>query len=262
MINEFCSGGNCTKLNKSIIFSQESVTEEEILQPIENLQAPINIEIKKSNYNYVHGRKFKSPPRWIVVHYTACVNVSAKNMCRAMRNNNDASSHFYIDEKDIYSAVPLEYVAWHVGNGQCKQPDSSKKRSLEELKNYKAKDWRYDLAAANHLKWQSEKDDFLGNSQSIGVDLCVRKKSNLTKKATDTDWYFEDNTVDNTAKVVAYLANLYNINENHIITHCMSTGKPCPRPFVSLSLDEDNDGKWIDFKNKVSEYIKVGVNVL
>jgi N-acetylmuramoyl-L-alanine amidase CwlA len=260
MINEFCSACNCTKLSKSIKFNQENIAEEEITQHIENIQTPINIEIKKSNYSYVHGRKFKSQPRWIVVHYTACVNVSAKSMCKAMRNNNKASSHFYIDEKDIYSAVPIEYIAWHVGNGQCKQPSSSKKKSLEELKNYNAKDWRYNLAASNHLKWQSEKDDFLGNSQSIGVDICVKKDQSKTKKATDLDWYFEDNAVDNAAKVVAYLANLYNINESHIVRHSDCTGKLCPQPFT-YPFDE-GDKKWNDFISKVSGYIKVGVNIL
>jgi hypothetical protein len=162
-----------------------------------------------------------------------------------MRNNTEASSHFYIDEHDIYSAVPLDYIAWHVGNGKCKQPNSNKKLSLEKLSTYKCKDWRYDLAAQNHLKWISEGDDFTGNSVSIGVDICVKKKSKTTKKATDTDWYFEDEAVENTAKTVAYLANKYNIKEDHIIRHGDATGKLClpventeimtPNGFIKLS---------------------------
>lgn len=248
MINEYCSGGILAK-NKSAI--------EESNVPDEKQVEPIKISIKKSKYTYAaHGKKFKNPPTWIVVHYTACINVSAKSMCKSMRNNTEASSHFYIDEYDIYSAVPLDYIAWHVGNGKCKQPNSNKKLSLEKLSTYKCKDWRYDLAASNHLKWISEGDDFTGNSASIGVDICVKKKSKATKKATDTDWYFEEGAVDNTAKTVAYLANKYNIKEDHIIRHGDATGKLCPQPFVWPP--EVGDAGWELFREKVSEYRKIG----
>lgn len=205
---------------------------------------PVEINIMHPNYSYAHGKALKNP-KWIVIHYTACTNVSAKDMCKAMRNNKKASSHFYIDENDICSAVPLNYIAWHVGDGKCKQPDPNKKMSLQELSKYKCKDWRYDLAASNHLKWQSNNDDFLGNSQSIGVDICVKKKSTKTKKATDLDWYFDEHAIDNTAKLVAYLMKKYSIDIDHVITHCDATGKLClpienteimtPDGFVKLS---------------------------
>lgn len=191
-----------------------------------NANQPVEIEIKNTNYNYAHGKTLKDP-KWIVVHYTACANLSAKDVCKSMRNNKDASSHFYIDENDIYSAVPLNYVAWHVGDGQCKQPDPEHKVSLEKLSNYKCKDWRYDVAAKNHIKWKSENNDFKGNSQSIGVDICVKKSSTKTKKVTDTDWYFEYNAIENTSKVVAYLMQMYNISIEHVIRHCDTTGKCC-----------------------------------
>lgn len=225
-------------------------------------KGPVTISINKPEYEYAHGKRFKNgQPKWIVVHYTGCANVSAKAMCKAMRKNTGASSHFYIDEKDICSAVPLEYIAWHVGDGKCKQPNSCCKISLGELSKYKSKDWRYDLAASNHLKWQKENDDFLGNSQSIGVDICVKKKSTKTTKATDVDWYLEENAVDNLAKTVAYLSNEYNISVDHIIRHSDSTGKLCPRPLVSISVEENNDEKWERFKEKVTEYIGRGVIV-
>jgi hypothetical protein len=218
---------------------------------------PVEIKIHNPIYEYVHGKKFSNPPTWIVVHYTACINVSAKSMCKAMKNNTGASSHFYIDDKDIYAAVPLKYVAWHVASGKVQQPKKDKEMSLEQLANYKVKDWRYDFAAKNHLKWISEGDDFKGNSYSIGVDICVWKRSTNSKKATDEDWYFKDGAVDNLAKTVAYLANVYNIDDSHIITHCMATGKLCPQPFVWPP--EVGDKEWESFKTKVSEYRKRGI---
>ena len=257
MINKFCSKGSCI-----INADASNITNNIILEDSQETKSTddIHIIIHKPKYEYVQSGKFKSNPRWIVVHYTACVNVSAQSMCKAMRKNMDASSHFYIDEKDICMAVPLEYIAWHVGNGKCKQP-SAKNLSLEELANYKVNDWRYDIAAKNHIEWQSKNDDFLGNSQSIGVDLCCKKVSTKTKKATDKDWYFEDLCVDNTAKTVAYLCKKYNIDLNHVIRHCDATGKLCPRPLVSLSDDETNDEKWTEFKNSVKSYIDCNINV-
>jgi N-acetylmuramoyl-L-alanine amidase CwlA len=219
---------------------------------------PIEILIHKPICEYSHGKRFKNgQPKWIVVHYTACISVCAKSMCKAMKNNTGASSHFYIDEKDIYSAVPLEYVAWHVGDGKCKQPSQGDRETLEELSNYKAKDWRYDLAAQNHLRWLSEGDDFLGNSQSIGVDICCKKKSTASKKATDTDWYFEKDAVDNTAKTVAYLATKYGISIDHVGRHCDFTGKLCPQPMTWPP--EKGDAEWAKFKEKVAYYMDHGV---
>jgi N-acetylmuramoyl-L-alanine amidase CwlA len=218
---------------------------------------PIEITIHNSIYEYAHGKKFSNPPTWIVVHYTACANVSAKSMCKAMKNNTGASSHFYIDEKDIYAAVPLKYAAWHVCGGKVQQPKKDKEMTLEQLANYKTNGWRYDLAAKSHLKWQSEGDDFKGNYYSLGIDFCVKKKSTASKKATDTDWYFEDETIENVAKTVAYLANVYKIDDSHIITHCMATGKLCPQPFVWPP--EKGDAKWEEFKEKVRYYRDRGV---
>lgn len=220
---------------------------------------PVEITIKNSKYEFAHGSRFKNgQPKWIVVHYTACAGVGAKNMCKSMSRVKDASSHFFIDSKDIYAAVPLKYVAWHVGNGKVKQP-KGKELTLEELSTLKADDWRYDLAASNHLKWISEGEDFLGNSVSIGVDFCVLKKSTKTKKATDTDWYFNPDTVENVAKTVAYLANVYKISLDHIIRHGDASGKLCPRPLLSILPNEDNDREWELFKEKVSEYRERGI---
>ena len=264
MLKDWCSKIGCAlkhvigdiRIEKKVTDIQTSDTDKE---KSDNESIPVKkeqVEIKIHNpiYEYSHGKKFKKQPTWIVIHYTACINVSAKSMCRAMKNNTAASSHFYIDEKDIYAAVPLDYIAWHVGDGKCKQPSINKKMSLQELSKYKSSSWRYDLAASNHLKWQSNNDDFLGNSQSIGVDICVKKKSNKTNSATDTDWYFEERAVDNTAKLVAYLMNKYCIDINHVIRHGDSTGKLCPQPFAWPP--EVGDREWEKFKTKVSEYIE------
>lgn len=231
---------------------------EEINEAVPVKEPPVEITIKNPKYEFAHGSKFKNgQPRWIVVHYTACAGTSAEGMCKSMSRVKDASSHFFIDSKDICAAVPLKYVAWHVCGGKVQQPYKDKTLSLEELAKFKANDWRYDLAANNHLKWQAEGEDFLGNYYSIGVDFCVLKKQTKTKKATDTDWYFNHDTVENVAKTVAYLANVYKIDDSHIIRHGDATGKLCPQPFAWPP--EKGDVVWEEFKEKVRYYRNRGV---
>lgn len=238
--------------------SSEPVKEDKIVEETPVKESPVEITIKNPKYEYAHGSKFKDgQPSWIVVHYTACAGTSAEGMCKAMSKVKDASSHFYIDSKDICASVPLKYVAWHVCGGKVQQPKKGKELSLETLANYKADDWRYDLAAKNHLKWQAEGDDFKGNYYSIGVDFCVLKKSTKTRKATDTDWYFSDGAIENVAKTVAYLANVYKIDDSHIIRHGDATGKLCPQPFVWPP--EKGDAEWEKFKAKVRYYRDCGV---
>lgn len=243
----------------NIATSDAGLFEEENIEQTSVKKEPVEIKIHNTIYEYAHGKKFKNNPLWIVIHYTGCANVNAKSMCKAMKNNTSASSHFYIDEKDICQAVPLDYIAWHVSDGKCKQPNTYSKKSLDELCNYKAKDWRYDLAAKSHIKWINDGCDFNGNSVSISVDICVKKKNTKTIKATDEDWYFEDLAVDNAAKLVAYLANRYNIDSSHIITHCMATGKLCPQPFTWPP--EEGDKNWAEFINKVNHYREYNINV-
>lgn len=252
------SDSTCCNLTKQIL---DRTTGSTIIETIDESSTTVEeaqtlvLKIHKNNREYAHGKSFKPENiKWIVVHYTACVNVSAKSMCKSMVSNTGASTHFYVDENDIYPSVPLKYVAWHVGDGKCKQPDSSKTKTLKELSEYKAKDWRYDLSAQFHLKCQENKEDTTSNSYCIGADLCVKKKSNKTKKATDMDWYFEDKAVDNMAKLVAYLMKTYDIDINHVIRHCECTGKLCPRPFVSIPSDDSGEARWLEFKELVQQY--------
>ena len=214
----------------------------------------LGIEIKSLDLEYYHGNKFKSPPKWIIVHYTAGAGTKAKRLCKIFagsRKKDKVSSHFGVDENDIYSIVSLEYTAAHIGSGACVSP-RGKSLSLKQLASYECDDWRYNLAATNHLMCIDAGDNFLGNSMSIGVDMCVEKTAKGTGKATDTDWYFKDETVDNTAKLLAYLMKRFNIDINHVRRHADFTGKLCPQPFC-YPFDV-GDKRWEDFKAQVSYY--------
>ena len=220
------------------------------------------IEFKElKDVKYQQGGRFKSTPKWIVVHYTAVIGASAKSCATSYSKSTKAvSTHFFCDSKEIYRVVDEKHIAWHVGDGQPVQPIKDKKLTLEELIQYGDKqNWRFKLAAENHLHWKEKKDDCLGNKEAFGVDICTLKKSKTTTSVKDEDWYFNENAVSNAEKCVAYLCNKYKIDLDHVVRHTDLTGKPCPRPFVSLSGDKDkshNDERWIDFKNNVKNILE------
>lgn len=253
-----CDNNDCISENKNDNISENSESTKiqvSTIKPVEKQMFIIEFkEIK--NAKYKNGGKFKVTPKWIVVHYTAVIGASAKSCATSYAKTTRAvSTHFFCDSNDIYRCVDEKHIAWHVGNGTVQQPYKDKKLSLQELVEYGDKpNWRFKLAAENHLKWIDNGEDFKGNCAAFGVDLCVLKKNKNSTSVTDDDWYFNDDAVKNAEKCVAYLCHKYNIDLDHVIRHADATGKPCLRPMVSLSGDKDktkNDNLWLDFKRNV-----------
>ena len=100
--------------------------------------------------------------------------------------------------------------------------------------------------------WQSVKDTdtawhcgskvynhpYCRNNNSIGIELCSRKDSN-------GNYYFKDETIKNAAELAKSLAGKYNIPAANIIRHYDVTGKMCPAPMVNdISL-------WNRFKEMI-----------
>ena len=220
------------------------------------------IELKEiKGAKYQQGGRFKSTPKWIVVHYTAVIGASAKSCATSYSKSTKAvSTHFFCDSKEIYRVVDEKHIAWHVGDGQPVQPIKDKKLTLEELVQYGDKaNWRFKLASENHLKWKEQNQDCFGNKESFGVDICTLKKDKTTTSVKDEDWFFNEDAVLNAEKCVAFLCNKYKIDLDHVVRHADLTGKPCPRPFVSLSGDKDktkNDNNWIKFKENVKSILE------
>lgn len=208
-----------------------------------------------------HGSRFKNgSPHWIVIHYTAIPGASAESCTKSfIRTTESVSTHFFCDSEGVYRVVDEFHIAWHVCSGQVEQPIKGKKLTNEELVNYgDTYNWRFKLAAENHIAWKNKGEDFIGNRNSFSVDICCIKGSKKSQSVVDQDWAFNPKAIVNAAKTVAYLCRKYNIDLDHVIRHCDATGKPCPRPFVSLSGDKDlnlNDNCWIEFKKMISEYV-------
>lgn len=209
-------------------------------------------ELKGAKFH--HGRSFKNgAPHWIVVHYTAMPGVSAEKCTKSFANTSrEVSTHFFCDSKEVYRCVDEDHVAWHCGGGQVQQPIKNKKLTNEQFIEYGDKEnWRFKLAAENHIEWKKNKDDFTGNYDSLSVDLCCIKGSKKTQSVIDQDWDFNPKAVINAAKTVAYLCKKHNIDLDHVIRHGDATGKPClpvnitevltPSGFVPLSTIKKDD---------------------
>lgn len=145
---------------------------------------------------------------WIVVHYTGMVatqgdpDTAARAIARSKRA---ASTHYLVgdrgDRADIVQLLPVKYAAYHVG----------------------AKDDGKLIPCYN------------GNS--IGVDLCECKLDCSSGSVSCNDWYFTPQTLANGARLIAYLAQEYNIPTDHIVRHYDVTHKRCPRPFVGTDIN-------------------------
>lgn len=162
--------------------------------------------MSKTNTSYLADRKID----WIFVHYTAGTSSSsgvAKNIARMFSNpKTQASADFIVDDKNIVQYNPdiKNRYTWAVGGTKYNVMSTS------EGGKY------YNKAF---------------NNNSISVEMCSRKKSTKTLNATDKDWYFTDEVVDNTVELVRYLMEKYNIDSKHVIMHHHRTGKICPNPW-------------------------------
>lgn len=83
---------------------------------------------------------------------------------------------------------------------------------------------------------------------SIGIELCVRKRNTASMGATDKDWYFEDATVEAAAELTRYLMDKYNVPASNVIRHYDVTGKICPNPYVYNTTAHT----WDEFRKKIS----------
>ena len=132
-------------------------------------------------YNYTSGNINRI--KYIVIHYVGALG-GAKDNCKYYASTYvGASAHYYVGfYGEIYQSVRDKDVAWSVG-----------------ASSYVHKECR--------------------NSNSLNIEMCVRKRSTKTMNATDKDWYFEEATVKSAIALTQYLMKKYNIAADHVIRH-------------------------------------------
>lgn len=168
----------------------------------------INKMISKYNFNSGNISRIK----YIVIHYVGALGGAKDNCSYYGDGDRGASAHYFVGfDGEIWQCVEDKNIAWHCGASSYKHPECR-------------------------------------NANSIGIELCVRKKSTYTMNATDKDWYFEDATVQSAVELTKYLMKKYNIYADHVIRHYDVTGKICPNPYVY----NETKHTWDEFKKLIS----------
>lgn len=158
--------------------------------------------------NFTDSNRGKGQIKYLVKHYVGATG-GAKENCQYFQNTyRGASAHFFIDHNgEIWQCVEENDTAWHCG-----------------AKSYKHNECR--------------------NSNSIGVELCVKKDKN-------GKWYYTEKTKKSAVKLFAYLMDKYDIDADHVLRHYDVTGKTCGEPDV-----RSGNKVWSQFKKDIESYGK------
>lgn len=132
--------------------------------------------------------------KYIVLHYVGATGGAEAN-CRYYASKYiGASAHYYVGfGGEIWQSVEDGDIAWHCGAKSYRHPECR-------------------------------------NSNSIGIELCVRNKG--SQAADSRDWYFENATVQAAIELTRELMKKYGIPADRVIRHYDVTGKICPNPYV------------------------------
>ena len=175
----------------------------------ENHPLRMNEKLTKVNYNTA-SRGFREI-NYITVHYTADIGATAHEECLAFEDRyRAASAHFFVDETGVWRCVRDKDISWHCGA-----------------------DTYY--------------HDFCRNATSIGIEMCCYKGSTYSVSAYDSDWYFADKTVENTAALVREMMMRYGVPLENVVRHNDVSHKVCPAPYVN------SFSAWQGFLKKVSQ---------
>lgn len=161
-----------------------------------------------SKVNFSDSNRKPEQIKYLVKHYVGATGGAEANCKYFYDKFRGASSHFFVGHNgEIWQCVEENDTAWHVGASK-----------------YKHKECR--------------------NSNSIGVELCV-------KKDADGKWYYTEETKKAAVQLFAYLMEKYNIDADHVLRHYDVTGKACGEPDVRKGNKE-----WSQFKQDIVEYGK------
>lgn len=174
----------------------------------------INKLLTPHNLTKSNNRKI----RYIVCHYVGALGGAQANCKYYASKYIGASAHYYVGHAgEIWQSVEDKDMAWHCGANSYVHP-----------------------TCRNH--------------NSIGIEMCVRKRNTSSMSASDKDWYFEQATIDSTIALVKELMEKYDIPVENVIRHYDVTGKTCPAPYVH------DENAWRAFKNKLTEQTTVKEN--
>lgn len=160
-------------------------------------------------YNYNNGEE--SRIRYLVIHYVGALGGAQANCNYYASAYIGASAHYFVGfDGEIWQSVENKNIAWHCGAKTYKHPECR-------------------------------------NSNSIGIELCVRNKGDQSD--TSKDWYFENATVKTAIQLTKELMKQYKIPADRVLRHYDVTGKICPNPYVYNQTQHN----WQNFQMSIQE---------
>lgn len=156
---------------------------------MKTVTSKVKITKDLTKVNFTDANRGKGQIKYIVKHYVGATG-GAKENCTYFRDTyRGASAHYFVGhDGEIWQCVEDKDIAWHCGAPEYRHPECR-------------------------------------NSNSIGVELCVKKD----KKGR---WYYTEATKKAAVELFIYLMDKYGIDEKHVLRHYDVTGKICPEPDV------------------------------
>lgn len=141
----------------------------------------------------------------------------------------------------------IRYLVIHETDNEAESADAKNHNDyLHQIAQQEPLSWHYtvddheiyhhipDDEIAFHAGDRRQKDG--GNMNGIGIELCVNAGSDYEK------------TLDNAAKLAAYLLNAYDLELDAVKKHQDFSGKNCPSRLLER-------GRWEEFLTKVDTYL-------
>lgn len=167
----------------------------------------INKKLSTINFTKMSNKKNE----YLIIHYVGATGGAEQNCDYYLSTYRGASAQFFVGfAGEVWQSVLEENAAWHIGT----------------------------TGTYFHPKAR--------NSNSIGIEMCVRNKSgNVSSVTASAGWYFEQATLDATVELAKKLVKQYNIPKENVLRHYDVTQKWCPAPFVNGQLS------WENFKERI-----------
>lgn len=166
------------------------------------------ISKKLTKVNFTDSNRKPEQIKYLVRHYVGATGGAEANCTYFQNAYRGASAHYFIGhDGEIWQCVEENDTAWHCG-----------------ASTYKHAECR--------------------NSNSIGIELCVKKDKN-------GKWYYTEATRKAAVELFAYLMDKYHIDSGHVLRHYDVTGKTCGEPDV-----RSGNKVWSEFKKNIAEYGK------
>lgn len=166
------------------------------------------------------GKKGANKPEWIIFHFVGATGQARANARYFESVHRGASSHYFVDPKEIVQVVEDDTPAWHIGDGA-----RSRKGPFNGYVN--------EVGATNH--------------NSIGIEVC----QDVTTGDNVWNWDFHPETLNKVVWLIKQLQKKYNIDDAHVIRHFDASGKICPG-----NWQHNNWAKWFEFKGRLEKGVK------